>query len=74
MKAMQQVFPGINHVLCLWHINNNIYAKILPFLRAEYGDSGEKTIAEFVDRKWKEIKINWFYAINASSEEKWEKN
>jgi hypothetical protein len=74
MKAMQQVFPGVNHVLCLWHINSNIHAKILPLLRVEYGDSGEETIAEFVDRKWKEVKTNWLHAINASSEKKWEEN
>jgi hypothetical protein len=22
--ALQRVFPGINHILCLWHINSNI--------------------------------------------------
>jgi hypothetical protein len=44
IKAMQQVFPGVNYILCIWHINGNIYARILCLLRAEFDDSDEKML------------------------------
>jgi hypothetical protein len=58
IKAMQQVFPGVNYILCIWHINGNIHARILSLFRAEFDDFGEETIVDFVNRKWKEVKIN----------------
>jgi hypothetical protein len=74
IKAMQQVFPGVNYILCIWYINGNIYARILPLFRAEFDDSGEEIIADFVNRRWKEVKIDWLRTIDVSIEEKWEAN
>ncbi len=33
MNAMSSVFPAAKHILCKWHIENNIKAKCWPFFR-----------------------------------------
>ena len=40
--ALQRVFPGANHILCLWHINSNIQIRILPIIRRAFDRSDNR--------------------------------
>jgi len=33
IAAMECVFSGVNHILCIWHINCNILAKLKPIIK-----------------------------------------
>ena len=34
IAAMEYIFPNINYILCIWHINCNILAKLKPLIKA----------------------------------------
>jgi hypothetical protein len=50
------MFPYINYILCIWHIDCNIMKKILPLIKEEFEDSDISKLVEFVDKEWKNFK------------------
>ncbi len=36
IKALKKIFPKTNHILCIFHINNNIFMKLKPKIKIEY--------------------------------------
>jgi MULE transposase domain len=71
MNAMEQVFPGVNHIHCIWHLNGNIQTRIKPLIRQQYeteAKDGEQ-ISTFLDKKWKTFKKDWLKAVAAKTEE-----
>ena len=36
IAAMKYIFPNINHILCIWHINCNILAKLKPLIKTQF--------------------------------------
>ncbi len=36
IKALKKIFSKTNHILCIFHINNNILMKLKPKIKAEY--------------------------------------
>ncbi len=36
IKTLKKIFPKTNHILCIFHINNNILVKLKPKIKAEY--------------------------------------
>jgi hypothetical protein len=71
MNAMEQVFPGVNHIHCSWHLNGNIQTRIKPLIRQQYeteAKDGEQ-ISTFLDKKWKTFKKDWLKAVAAKTEE-----
>jgi transposase-like protein len=66
LRAIEDVFPVADSMLCIWHVNKNILTKARPLLlRKELLETAEEApdpndkeaVAEFrrqVDKKWKE--------------------
>jgi len=36
IKALKKIFPEANHILCIFHINNNILVKLKPKIKTKY--------------------------------------
>ena len=36
IKALKRIFPNTNHILCIFHVNNNILAKIKSKIKTEF--------------------------------------
>jgi hypothetical protein len=70
--VLQRVFPGANHILCLWHINGNIQIRILPIIRRAFDRSDDIDLQAFIDEKWKAFKNDWMEAISATTEAEWD--
>ncbi len=85
IAAIEYVFSGINHILCIWHINCNILVKLKLIIKEQFnsGDDDDdednsrlkiilrKTdqLAEFLNRKWKEFKRHWIKTIEVHIED-----
>jgi hypothetical protein len=65
---MKRIFPHANYILCIWHINGNIMAKILSLIKAEFDDSDDIKYFEFVNTTWKIFKNDWLHVISAVSQ------
>jgi hypothetical protein len=50
-KAMMRVSPTAGHMLCTFHVNNNIQVKIRPEIRNQYNAESARPIAQFVNGK-----------------------
>jgi hypothetical protein len=56
IRAFKQVFPDAVILLCVWHVNEKIYAKLKSLFKAEMEnaeDAENMEIAAFLERKWK---------------------
>jgi len=80
MKAIKNVFLNAIQLLCMWHINEKIYAKIKPLLKSEWllssADDDDKNdlfqIGQFLKEKWNLIKAEWMHAVAAGTAAEWE--
>ena len=36
IKTLKKIFPEINHILCIFYINNNILVKLKSKIKTEY--------------------------------------
>src|SRR6266536_325898 len=44
IAAMERVFPGVNHILCIWHINCNILAKLKSLIKTQFNRENGKDV------------------------------
>ncbi len=44
IAAIKRVFPNINHILCIWHINCNILAKLKWLIKTQFNRENSKNI------------------------------
>ncbi len=43
IKALKKIFSEVNHILCIFHINNNILMKLKPKIKIEYNHENDLT-------------------------------
>ena len=78
IRAIEDVFPIADSMLCIWHVNKNILTKARPLLRKELLETAEEApdpndkeaVAEFrrqVDKKWKEMLGLWWKVVDAKT-------
>jgi hypothetical protein len=78
LRAIEDVFPIADSMLCIWHVNKNILTKARPLLRKELLETAEEApdpndkeaVAEFrrqVDKKWKEMLGLWWKVVDAKT-------
>ena len=68
INALEVVFPGVNIILCIWHINKDILKKARPLIRTEIMNAFGADDPEFnkeVLNKWKEMLTSWYCVVNA---------
>ncbi len=41
IAAMKYIFPRINHILYIWHINCNIQTKLKPIIKEQFNNSDD---------------------------------
>src|SRR6266498_4799439 len=44
IAAIKRVFFDINHILCIWHINCNILAKLKSLIKTQFNRENSKNI------------------------------
>jgi len=44
IAAIKRVFPGVNHILYIWHINCNILAKLKSLIKTQFNRENSKNI------------------------------
>src|SRR6266536_5558520 len=44
IAVIERVFPGVNHILCIWHINCNILAKLKSLIKTQFNRESGKDI------------------------------
>ncbi len=49
IAAMKYIFFNINHILCIWHINCNILAKLKPLIKAQFDRENSNNVKNMVD-------------------------
>src|SRR6266536_3439042 len=49
IAAMERVFFGVNHILCIWHINCNILAKLKSLIKTQFNRENGKDINNEAD-------------------------
>ena len=68
INALEVVFPGVNIILCIWHINKDILKKVRPLIRTEimnaFGADDPGANKEVLN-KWKEMLTSWYCVVNA---------
>ena len=72
MNAVQNVFPGVPHLLCIWHVNNDVEAHCRKLWKTEIDSTKRQTTAEqratYVESRWKDLKVLWNATIYAPTE------
>ena len=78
IAAIETVFPDTQYRLCIWHINGNIQAKLLPKIKAEFDSKSSNSSAEerkeYIDETWKIFKNEWMGTLQANSPAIWDSN
>ena len=77
IRALRQVFPDTVILLCVWHVNEKIYAKLKPLFKAEMENAeGAESmeIAAFLEWKWKLWKADWITVITSRTEAEYKEN
>ncbi len=41
IAAIECIFPGVNHILCIWYINCNILVKLKPIIKEQFNNSDD---------------------------------
>src|SRR6266536_368019 len=49
IAAIERVFPGVNYILCIWHINCNILAKLKLLIKTQFNRENGKDINDKAD-------------------------
>ncbi len=49
ITAMERVFPGVNYIFCIWHINYNILAKLKSLIKTQFNRESGKDINDKAD-------------------------
>ncbi len=44
IAAIERVFPGVNYILCIWHINCNILVKLKSLIKTQFNRENGKDI------------------------------
>jgi hypothetical protein len=50
-KTLQRVFPSVNHILCIWHVNRNIQTKLISVIKRQYDNSEDTDLQAYIDEK-----------------------
>ena len=78
IAAIETVFLDTQYRLCIWHINGNIQAKLLPKIKAEFDSKSSNSSAEerkeYIDETWKNFKNEWMGTLQANSPAIWDSN
>ena len=62
IKVLKRIFPNTNHILCIFHVNNNILAKRKPKIKAEFNRENRYNSDDKKKREGGEKKIfNQFF-------------
>lgn len=80
-NAVESVFAGIPHLLCIWHVNNDVEAYCRKLWKGEIDSTKAHTTAEerstFVESKWSDLEGLWHATVYAPTipefETAWEK-
>ncbi len=49
IAVIERVFPGINYILYIWHINCNILAKLKSLIKTQFNRENSKNIDDEAD-------------------------
>jgi len=49
IAAIKYIFPNINHILCIWHINCNILAKLKPLIKTQFDRENSNNIKNIIN-------------------------
>src|SRR6266536_1961390 len=49
IAAIKCIFPNINYILCIWHINCNILVKLKPLIKAQFDRENGNNIKNMID-------------------------
>src|SRR6266511_5011210 len=49
IAAIKRVFFNINHILCIWHINCNILAKLKSLIKTQFNRENSKDVDDEAD-------------------------
>ena len=49
ITAMERVFPGVNYILCIQHINCNILAKLKSLIKTQFNRENGKNVDDETD-------------------------
>jgi MULE transposase domain len=82
IAGMEAIYPDTQYRLCIWHVNGNIQAKLLPKIKREfdlkYGNSDlesrDKERREYIGKTWETFKQKWISALQADSQATWISN
>jgi hypothetical protein len=76
MKAVEIIYPEVPHLLCIWHVNNDVEAYCRKLWKTEIESIKDHTTAEeratFVDSRWTNLKVMWQATIYATTETEFE--
>jgi len=75
-QAVTQIFPDSPHLLCIWHINNDVEAHCRELWKKEISTTKDHTTAEerstFVESRWTDLRDLWQATIYATTEDEFE--
>ena len=49
IAAIKHIFPNINYILCIWHINCNILIKLKPLIKAQFDRENGNDVENIVN-------------------------
>ena len=49
IAAIKRVFPNMNYILCIWHINCNILAKLKSLIKTQFNRENSKDVNNKAD-------------------------
>src|SRR6266536_4574002 len=49
IAVIKRVFPGVNHILYIWHINCNILAKLKSLIKTQFNRENSKDVNNKAD-------------------------
>lgn len=71
IAAVKEVWPGLPHLLCLWHLYNDVEAYCKPLWRRRIDTTGDHMTAQtrraFVDNQWSDFLRDFRQTIQAGS-------
>jgi hypothetical protein len=75
-NAVESVFPGVPHLLCIWHVNNDVEAYCRKLWKKEIDSTKAHTSAEerstFVESRWSDLRNLWQAVVYAPTEPEFE--